>query len=175
MLSIIGDTIRDEIIHDIQDARFFTILSDEVTDCSNLEQLSIDIRFVDNDEIREEFIDFITMERITGAALATAILARLESRGIDIENCRGQGYDCASNMSSSRAGVQGRILQVAPLAFYTHCSAHQLNLCIVGGCSVPQVRNASGTISEIASFLTAHQNGSGSLRRLLILTQMAAT
>ncbi len=153
LISVIGDTIRGGIINEIKDAQFFTILADEVTDCSNLEQLSIAIRFVDkNEEVREEFLDFITVERITGAALATAILTRLESWGIDIKNCRGQGYDGASNMSSSRAGVQGRISEVAPLAFYTHCSAHQLNLCIVSGCSIPQVRNASGTISEIAKF-----------------------
>jgi len=156
----IGDTIRGEIVNDVKNAKFFTILGDEVTDCSNLEQLSIiAVRFVDgNEDIREEFLDFVTMERITGAALSTAILTRLESWGIDIKNCRGQGYDGASNMSSSRAGVQGHILEVAPLAFYTHCSSHQLNLCIVSGCSIPQVRNASGTISEIAKFYNYSPN-----------------
>ena len=94
LISVIGDTIRDGIIKDIKDARFFTILADEVTDCSNLEQLSIAIRFVDkHEEIREEFLDFVQVERITGNALATAILTRLQSWGIDIKNCRGQGYD----------------------------------------------------------------------------------
>lgn len=58
------------------------------------------------------------MERITGSALATAMLSWLESWNIDVKNCRGQGYDGASNMSSSRAGVQGCIQEVAPLAFY---------------------------------------------------------
>ena len=43
MISIIGERIRDGIIQEINDARFFTILADEVTDCSNLEQLSIAI------------------------------------------------------------------------------------------------------------------------------------
>ena len=55
-------------------------------------------------------------------------------------------------MSSSRAGVQVRILKVAPLSFYTHCSAHQLNLCVASGCSIPQIRSESGTISEISKF-----------------------
>ena len=41
---------------------------------------------------------------------------------------------------------------MSPLAFYTHCQSHQLNLCIVKACSIPQIRNASGIISEIAKF-----------------------
>lgn len=75
LLSVIGDTIRGGIIQEIKDAEFFTFQADKVTDCSNLEQLSVAIRFVDqNEDIREEFLDFVTMERIMGAALATAIV-----------------------------------------------------------------------------------------------------
>ena len=153
MIDAIGSAIEDQIIHKIQTAKFFTILADEVTDCSNLEQVSIVIRFVDSDKnIREDFLSFVTVERITGEALATALLSWLESRNIDVSFCRGQGYDGASNMSSSIAGVQARIRSVSPMAFYTHCQSHQLNLCVVKACSIPQIRNASGVISEIAKF-----------------------
>ena len=153
MIDAIGSAIEDQIIHKIQTAKFFTILADEVTDCSNLEQVSIVIRFVDSDKnIREDFLGFVTVERITGEALATALLSWLESRNIDVSFCRGQGYDGASNMSSSIAGVQARIRSVSPMAFYTHCQSHQLNLCVVKACSIPQIRNASGVISEIAKF-----------------------
>ena len=55
-------------------------------------------------------------------------------------------------MSSSDRGVQGRIQQHAPLAFYTHCQAHQLNLCVVKACGIPDIRNANSVISEIAKF-----------------------
>ena len=64
---------------------------------------------------------------------------------------RGQGYDGASNMSSNVRGVQGHIQQHAPLAFYTHCQAHQLNLCVVKACGIPDIRNANSVISEIAN------------------------
>ena len=153
MIDVIGSAIKDQIIDEIKAARFFTILADEVTDCSNLEQVSIVIRFVDvNKNIREDFLGFITVERITGEALATALLSWLESHNVDVSLSRGQGYDGASNMSSNIAGVQARIRSVSPMAFYTHCQSHQLNLCVVKACSIPQIRNASGLISEIAKF-----------------------
>ena len=56
-------------------------------------------------QIREEFVDFITVERITGESLSTAILEQLDRWGLDIMNCRGQGYNGSSNMSSSRTGI----------------------------------------------------------------------
>ena len=53
---------------------------------------------------------------------------------LDIQNCRGQGYDGASNMSSAR-GVQGRLLAENPKAMYIQCNSHVLNLCIVEACN----------------------------------------
>ena len=37
MIDVIGNAIEDQIIDEIQAAKFFTILADEVTDCSKLE------------------------------------------------------------------------------------------------------------------------------------------
>jgi len=37
-------------------------------------------------------------------------------------------------MAGARSGCKAIILQKAPMAVYTHCAAHQLNLAIVGAC-----------------------------------------
>lgn len=158
MISVIGTHIQKKIIKEVKEAKFFTILADEVVDCANIEQVSIVLRFVDAcKQIREEFLGFIAVERITGEALSTALLSWLEENDVDIRFCRGQGYDGASSMSSSIVGVQARIRQVCPLALYTHCQSHQLNLCIVKACSLPLIRNTNGIISEIANFFNYSQ------------------
>ena len=43
-------------------------------------------------------------------------------------NLRGQYYDGASNVSAVYKGTQALILKEQPLAYYTHCSSHRLNL-----------------------------------------------
>ena len=58
--------------------------------------------------MREEFLTFIKLERITGEKIA--------ENNIPVTNKRGKGYDGASNMSSSTSGVQARIKEEAPLA-----------------------------------------------------------
>ena len=45
MIDVIGSAIEDQIIDEIQAAKFFTILADEVTDCFDLEQVSIVIGY----------------------------------------------------------------------------------------------------------------------------------
>jgi hypothetical protein len=64
--------------------------------------------------IREEFVDFIEVDRITGESLAKAINDKISSYGLEIQNCRGEGYDGASNMSSAAKRVQGRICALCP-------------------------------------------------------------
>ena len=134
---------------------FFSLLADEVTDCANLELVSIVIRFVDrNKEIRKKFLGFLTLECIMGDVLSRALVNWPQTHEIDITSCRGQGYDGTSCISSSNVGVQAKIREVSPLAFYTHCQSHQLNLCAVKAYSIPQIRNASGIVSEIAKFFS---------------------
>ena len=85
MISIIGSAIQDAVIEEIHAAMFFTILTDEVTDCANLEQVSIVIRYVDSEKrIGEEFLGFVTVERITGKALAAALLSWLKEHNINV-------------------------------------------------------------------------------------------
>jgi len=47
----------------------------------------------------------------------------------------GQCYDGASVMAGNLNGVQAKIKDVAPMALFTHCLAHRLNLVLQHGCS----------------------------------------
>lgn len=62
------------------------------------------------------------------ADLELAVLNEFKQLGINIEDCRGQSYDNAKNMSGVYSGMQARIRQVAKYAEFIPCSAHSLNL-----------------------------------------------
>ena len=60
-------------MREIKCAKFYSILADEVTS-HNQEILSLCIRFLDAESsIREEFLSFSKVPRITGAVLAAEI------------------------------------------------------------------------------------------------------
>ena len=96
------------------------MLADEAADWGNKKQMPIVMRYVDsNKEINESFIKYVhCKEGMTGLALSANIENTLKEVGLPLKNCRGQGYDGASAMSSERKGVSGRILQQNPKALW---------------------------------------------------------
>ena len=78
--------------------------------------------------IEESFIDFIESHQKSGVGLASEITEKLESDGLNLEDCWGQGYDNGSNMSEKYNGVQAVITNLNQLATYIPCAAHTLNL-----------------------------------------------
>ena len=164
IIEIIGhNLIRKKIIGEIQDAKWFALMADEVTS-HNQEIISLCIRFCDKDSnIREEFIDFINTDRITGVAIKEKILEKLSVLGLDVKNVRGQTYDGAANMSGERMGLQALIRKESPKAIYTHCSSHALNLVYAHACKVQDIRNMIDKLKEASLFF----NNSPKRERLL--------
>ena len=141
MIDVIGKRIiQAKLVQEVKDAQIYTIMVDEVTS-HNVELMPLCIRFVDkNHDIREELLEICVLPRITGQHTAARIKGVLTHLGIQLSDCRGQGYDGASNMSSENVGVQALIKKDAPKAVFTHCSGHCLNLVIGHSCSIPVVR-----------------------------------
>ena len=149
-----GEWIRNKIIQEVKNAKFFSVCADEAADCSNKEQLPLVLRFVDaTKSIREEFVDFILCDTGTsGIAIADKILAALEGYGLNVSYLRGQAYDGAGNMSGKYRGAAATIQTTCPKAVYVHCAAHSLNLCVVAACNIRLVKNMMGTMVEICLF-----------------------
>ncbi|XP_050517998.1 52 kDa repressor of the inhibitor of the protein kinase-like [Diabrotica virgifera virgifera] len=154
LISCCGEVIKNQIVSQITYAQFFTIIADETTDMSTKEQLSICLRYLDKLtlEIKEDFIMFIDVVDLTGENIAQKILEALDSLSINIADCRGQAYDGGSNMSGKFQGAQARIRKIQPLAMYSHCASHRLNLVISKACTIPAIRNAVGVVSSVANF-----------------------
>ena len=71
--------ISDEISNEIQNAKFFSILADEASDVSNVEQMALVLRYVDSvSKIREDFLRFVVCdEGLCGRAITTMILLQI--------------------------------------------------------------------------------------------------
>ena len=155
LISCCGDFIRDKLLAEIKENKFFAILGDEAMDCSKKSQFSIVLRFVDcQGNIREEFLEFAECKYgLRGEDLEKTVLETLEKFGLDISNCRGQGYDGAGAVAGKDKGLAARIIKNHNIwAVYVHCWCHQLNLCVQSSCEVRSVENAFATIKELTYF-----------------------
>ena len=55
MIDVIGTAIRNNITEEVKSSKYYSIIADEVTDCSNKEQLSLSLRYVTDENVREMF------------------------------------------------------------------------------------------------------------------------
>ena len=98
MINVIGHKIiQEDILAEIREAKFHVVIADEVTS-HNDKIMSICIRFVEkNKNIREEFLEFIPLERITGEQLAKELVTFYEYSNLDMQG--------NANMSSRKKGL----------------------------------------------------------------------
>lgn len=154
LINTFGHLIQCQIVENVRKSIFYSVLADETTDISQIEQFSLCVRYVEDQsyKIREDFLTFVPVYDVTGAALANTVLETLSSLGLDLKKMRGQGYDGAATMRGQFRGVQACIVEKLPLALYTHCSSHTLNLCLSDASNIPSIRNCMGIIKEVCGF-----------------------
>lgn len=137
MITVIGDSIVGVVVKAVKDSVIYSVLMDETTDASHLEQVSIMVRYVDKNStnetelVNERLLAVVCAKETTGEALCELLVSSLVKSGLRVEDIVGQGYDGGSNMRGGAKGVQARIRQINSRALYTHCYAHCLNRALV--------------------------------------------
>ncbi|GFX04082.1 zinc finger MYM-type protein 1 [Trichonephila clavipes] len=95
LIALMSKSVIEEIIHRVKQAKYYAFLLDCTRDVSRVEQMSIILRFCNSSTgaIEEHFVGFIAFAETTGEYITNSILQELDRNGLDIQNCRGQGYD----------------------------------------------------------------------------------
>ncbi|XP_062924647.1 zinc finger MYM-type protein 1-like [Mobula hypostoma] len=103
-ISLIGSSILDHIISEANKYKYYSVSLDSTPDISNVDQLTLTVRYVLPSEPVERFVKFLDMEGHSAEQLAQSLLDFLKENDIDIKDCRGQSYDNASNLSGKYSG-----------------------------------------------------------------------
>lgn len=156
LIEICGSIILEKIVSKVNEAKSFTILADETTDISGVEQFSLCARYVEMSNeraiLREDFLRFVPVKNVTGEGLSNTLITSCKDLELNLEYLRGQGYDGAGAMSGKFQGCAARVTAIYPQALYVHCASHSLNLAVGDVCLIPIIRNTLGTINEIIVF-----------------------
>jgi len=91
---------------------------------------------------------------IDAKTLTSVIEDTLTRMNISLQNCRGQCYNGARNMSGAKRGVAANTTQKEPHAVYRHCYGHALNLAVgvtVRSCKI--LRDTMDTVHEVSKLI----------------------
>lgn len=159
-----GQALKETILRQISSRKYFAVMVDGTPDNSRQDQLSIILRSVsvsaEGCTILENFIEFVPTQIKTGKGLADVIIAKLDAYGLNLQDCKAQGYDNGANMAGVHNGVQAKIMEKSEDARFVPCMAHSLNL--VGGNAVEKVLEAKltlGVIQNLFVFFSSSTSG----------------
>lgn len=166
IITCCGQEILNNILGSIYSSAYYSIIFDETTDVSHTSQMSLIIRYIENEEPHENFVAFIDCHQsnftetvdepiLTGKVLAETVLNFLTKYNFDFKRCVGISTDNCSLMLGEQKGAVTHLQKYLPNALKCPCSSHSLNLSISKCNTVQDVRNAVGIIKEVVSFFNS--------------------
>ena len=137
MLLLIAKTIIQDLVNNIKKSDFYALLTDEVTDISNICQLESFVMFFDVDKGKADtaFLDCSDLlEHSIDAspnadAIVTCLTKKMQEFAMEIGNLKAFVSDGASVMTGAEGGVAGKLRKdFASTMINIHCICHQLAL-----------------------------------------------
>ena len=92
MISCCAALVTSKIINKVGESKFYSFLADEVTDCSNKEQMPFVLHYADKKgDIQDRFVKFIHCNKgASGKALQEKVTkCTSQELKFDIKDCRG--------------------------------------------------------------------------------------
>lgn len=156
LLQSTTSVLLSHIKHEVETAKYYAILADEVKDASKKELLGASLRYLHAGNIVERAIGFIELSEMDAKSISSKLLKLLEPFNINPLNCVGQGYDGASVMSGKNGGVQALIKAAGYVnATYIHCASHRLNLVLSATAERhPTIKSFFDTLDLAYTFMT---------------------
>ena len=125
-ISQLSDDIKEQVIQEIKSTGLFSIQLDESTDVQSCSQLLAFVRYVHDEDLKEEFLFCEHLELPTkGEDVMQKITEFFEAGGLDWGNLCGICTDGAPAMLGSQSGFVTRVIKKAPNAVPTHCMIPQ--------------------------------------------------
>ena len=154
--------VQEAVINEVNKVIYYRVIVDGTLDASHTEQITFVLRYAHCSEenvwdtnYKERFLKFEDCEKKRGCDIAELLCKVSEGSGIDLQNCRGQGYDNWANMVGKYKGVQAIILEENPQAIISLCSVHSSNLCGVHAAeSSVEVKCFFGIIQKLYKYYT---------------------
>lgn len=170
ILDCILNVCKTEILKEVSNANFLSILCDETTDVSNHCQMVLILRYVHGYKVCERFWSFLQVTDRTANGLVQHIQREVNHiiSNPDKLTLIAQSYDGASATNELGGGVQAKMRKKYPFAYFVHCYAHHLNLIMQKAAEQnPQVRMFFSDLSGIPAFFSNFTNQCGILEEIV--------
>lgn len=170
-IKCVYEEVKEEIKKRVEKSMFVSVMMDDTSDFSNVEQSAVSVRLINNGEVEEHLLGLVSSSNDQSASgLTTILLNTLKEYDVTPEKSSqkliAQSYDGAPTMSGALNGVQKKIKDKFPFAFYNHCVAHRMSLCAAQSADkIQEVVRFFDTVDKIVTFFRSSPKRTHNLGR----------
>ena len=113
-IEALGLWIEESQLRRLHEAPFYSVIADECTDITTIEEISLCFRWEENGEPVEHFFDTIRLKKADAASIYNTLTDWFKQKGIQLTKLVGIGFDGAATFSGTRTGVQARLKKNSP-------------------------------------------------------------
>lgn len=154
----ISTMLEEELLENIRNSTFCSIMLDESTDVSNSKRLVVYIRYINGYVGKTAYISNIELKDGTAESIFKAVHNCLKEKGLqeNFSNVVAICTDGANVMVGCRNGVVTKIKEINKKIIGIHCLAHRLALCLSDASkSVSQISKFQDTLKSVFSYYSS--------------------
>jgi len=147
-------SVKENILHDLLKAKFFSLAIDESIDISDISQMAVYVRYLWNSEFKEELLTLLPLyDRTTGEILFKNFQKFMESNNLLFDNILSITTDGAPAMTGKVNGFIAFMKNLNSKIIALHCIIHQSVLCAKLSDSF---KNVMALVIKIVNYLRSH-------------------
>ncbi|XP_010868985.2 THAP domain containing 12a [Esox lucius] len=152
MMEVCESCIREELLQEVREGRFFSLLTDDVVDISGECHLPVFLRFLDQANcLREEFVGFLPFGGDEETLTERLLTEVTKTWGLNMDYCRGQAHFSSGVHSSKIKAIATKLTEKYPTAVLTPKSTCALNISLASGVALTGVQIVMSTLKKIES------------------------
>uniref|UniRef100_H3A0I3 DUF4371 domain-containing protein n=1 Tax=Latimeria chalumnae TaxID=7897 RepID=H3A0I3_LATCH len=123
-----AEVLRESIVEEVRQAKYFSVLVDETKDVSKKEQLCLLLHYHRKGIIQERALGCFHIENLNAQSVSNLIIQEVQHLKFDVNYTVAQCYDAASVLSGHLTGVQTQIWEQIPHTIYQDLGQRILEL-----------------------------------------------
>ena len=113
-VAAIGQWVEESLLKRLHQAQYFSLMADECTDITTIEELSVFCRWVEDGLPVEHFIEIVSLKKADAKTIYEALVECLKKKSIQLSRLIGMGFDGTATFSGKHKGVQSLLKNNSP-------------------------------------------------------------
>ena len=105
-VNALGTWVEESLLKRLHKVPFFSIMTDECTAVTTIEEVIICCRWVESGVPEEHFIEILPLKKANAESIYSALVEFCREKNIHLGRLIGMGFDGAATFSGDKTGVQ---------------------------------------------------------------------